>query len=371
MPNLLPPPVGANSQSSRASFASHMSTQALAFVSNSSIGVKVFCLLILVGYLLSFKETTVDYLAVVPGKLLPPNFHVWSLVTHSFIESRFIFLMADWCVVLLYSKLIEPLWGVQECVQFYLVITSLVAIATSFYYYIVFVFTFNEKAIFDVRINGLGGLLGGFVVAIKQIMPDTVILDASFIRLKQDHFPGLLILLSILLYVVGLTSLTYVIMLIFGMFIGWIYLRFFQRHKNGTCGDSSSTFVFASFFPGQIQPFVAIIANTIFNILVQIKICKKPPVRYNVSATGSQSQITITLPLVNAGIENSDAERRRQKALKALKERLKKPGEDVTDQWADRNASESASLIKNEANVTESSNSMEPNQVESAEEQQA
>lgn len=57
--------------------------------------------------------------------------------------------------------------------------------------------------------------------------------------------------------------------------------------------------------------------------------------------------------------------------MKALKERLKKPGEDVTDQWADRNASESASLIKNEANVTEASNSMEPNQVESAEEQQA
>jgi len=76
-------------------------------------------------------------------------------------------------------------------------------------------------------------------------MPDTIILDASFIRLKQDHFPGLLIFVSILLYLVGLTSLTYIIMLVLGMYFSWVYLRFYQRHKNGTCGDSSSTFVFA------------------------------------------------------------------------------------------------------------------------------
>lgn len=64
---------------------------------------------------------------------------------------------------------------------------------------------------------------------------------------------------------------------------------------------------------------------------------------------GSQSQITITLPLVNAGIENSDAERRRQKALKALKERLKKPDEeDVANQWVDRNTTESVPLIESD-----------------------
>lgn len=31
-----------------------------------------------------------------------------------------------------------------------------------------------------------------------------------------------------------------------------------------------------------------------------------------------------------------------------MKERLKKPGEDVADQWADRNSSETAGLIENE-----------------------
>ena len=42
----------------------------------------------------------------------------------------------------------------------------------------------------------------------------------------------------------------------------------------------------------------------------------------------------------------------RQKALKALKERLKKPDdEDVTNQWADRNSNESTSLIQESVEI--------------------
>lgn len=73
--------------------------------------------------------------------------------------------------------------------------------------------------------------------------------------------------------------------------------------------------------------------------------------------------MTITLPLVNAGIENVDAERRRQKALKALKERLKKPDDDdVRAQWdsMDRNgANESIPLIQQQ---TESNSNDQLNQ---------
>ncbi len=93
-----------------------------------------------------------------------------------------------------------------------------------------------------------------------------------------------------------------------------------------------------SFFPSQIQPFVAILSNTIFNLLVKLKICKPLAKRYNISNSNgnSQSHITITIPLVNT--DNSDAERRRIKALKALKERLKKPDDDdVKTSWNDKN----------------------------------
>ena len=76
----------------------------------------------------------------------------------------------------------------------------------------------------------------------------------------------------------------------------------------------------SSFFPSQIQPFFAIISNTIFNLLVKVKICKPPQKRYNVAGmgqggSGSQSHITITLPLMNPSAsslaDNTDAERRR------------------------------------------------------------
>lgn len=267
--------------------------------------------------------------------------------------------------------MLEPLWGALECIKFYFIITILVAVSTAFFYFFAFAFSFQENLLFNISIHGLGGLLGGFSVAIKQIMPDTIIINANFIRIRQDLLPMILILFAALLYLIGFTDLTYLVMLSFGVFIGWIYLRFFQIHKNGTRGDSSSTFVFASFFPSQIQPFVAIVSNTIFNLLVKIKVCKKPPKRYNVNnsntigAGGPQSHVTITLPLVNAGIENSDAERRRQKALKALKERLKKPDdEDVTTQWGvmDRNTTESSTLIQQ--TETNSNNEINSNLIE-------
>lgn len=95
--------------------------------------------------------------------------------------------------------------------------------------------------------HGLGGLLGAFTVAMKQVMPDSILLDFSFLRLKQDNLPLLLILISLIVYLFSLTDLTYVLMISFGVLYGWTYLRFFQKHNNGTRGDSSSTFVFARY----------------------------------------------------------------------------------------------------------------------------
>ncbi len=248
--SLLPPPLQSSTYSrNRFSmiFNSNIFKQSVTFILNSTISVKFFCIFVFIGYLISFKATSIQYLSVVPGKLLPPNFFLWTLITHSFIEVRLFELFADWFIILLYSKMLEPLWGAYECIKFYFIITILVAISTAFFYFFAFALSFEEKLLFNIRIHGLGGLLGGFSVAIKQIMPDTVILNANFIRLRQDHLPMILILFAALLYLIGLTDLIYLVMVFFGAFIGWIYLRFFQMHKNGTRGDSSSTFVFARY----------------------------------------------------------------------------------------------------------------------------
>ena len=213
---------------------------------NSSIIIKSFCVCVLIGYLLSFKNEPMQYLSVIPGKLLPPNFFLWTLVTHSFIEYYFFQLVLDWFIILLYSKMLEPLWGIYECIQFYFITTVIVAFITSFLYFIKYALTFNEALLFNTSIHGLGGLVGGFSVAVKQIMPDTIILNLSFLRLRQDHLPLMLVLFSVLVCFI-LHDFTYWVMVALGILVGWVYLRFFQKHKNGNRGDSSSTFTFARF----------------------------------------------------------------------------------------------------------------------------
>ncbi|NXX49595.1 TM115 protein, partial [Tricholaema leucomelas] len=102
----------------------------------------------------------------------------------------------------------------------------------------------------------------------------------------------------------------------------WVYLRFYQRHSRGR-GDMSDHFAFATFFPEILQPVVGLVANVVHSILVKVKVCRKTVKRYDV---GAPSSITISLP----GTDPQDAERRRQLALKALNERLKR----VEDQSA-------------------------------------
>jgi len=126
-------------------------------------------------------------------------------------------------------------------------------------------------------------------------------------------------------------------MLSFGIIISWTYLRFFQSHQNGTKGDMSASFSFASFFPSIISPIISVFANTIFELLVKIRLCKPFVKKYNVA---SSSNITITIP----GPEAADADRRRQKALKALNDRMKSK-ETTNEAWPELDENHQMSLL--------------------------
>merc|ERR1712223_1827186 len=131
-------------------------------------------------------------------------------------------------------------------------------------------------------------------------------------------------------WAIGLVEGSYCTMFGSGLVISWIYLRFYQMHANGSRGDTADGFAFASFFPNVIHPPVAVFGNTLFSLLVRLKVCKRPIRRYDVSGGGlaggsvhgggGAGSISISLP----GVENHDTERRRQIALKALSDRLSK-----------------------------------------------
>jgi len=59
------------------------------------------------------------------------------------------------------------------------------------------------------------------------------------------------------------------------------------------------------FFPERMQPFVAVLSNSMYALLVSMKVCKKVTKHYEMRA--AQSPVIVTLP----GTDAHDAERRR------------------------------------------------------------
>lgn len=293
----------------------------LAALASTSVVVKSISAVVVLLYLLSFAVDTSYALGVTPGYLFPPNFWVWTLVTHGVVEQHIWGVAANVGTVMACGRLLEPLWGALELLIFFAVVNVLAGLLAGLSYLLTYVATFDLDFLFAVRVHGAAGFLGGVLVALKQTMGDTTVLRVPQVRLKAA--PALVLLLLLLLRLSGLLdNAAPLAAYVYGALSGWVYLRFYQRHSRGR-GDMSDHFAFASFFPEALQPAVGFLAGLVHAALVKIKVCRKMVKRYDV---GAPSSITISLP----GTDPQDAERRRQLALKALNERLKR----VEDQSA-------------------------------------
>lgn len=201
------------------------------------------------------------------------------------------------------------------------------AFVDTFFYLVLYMATVNTDVLFEVHIHGLAGYIAAVSVAVKQMMPDHVVVRLPLLgKMTNRNVPLTVSVLSIILYVAGLLEGTYPTMFTTGVVIGWLYLRFYQRHNNGSRGDMADNFTFAryiffsdrvtwfkfsvnfcfhiSFFPTVLQPPVEICSRGIYNLLVSLRICRKPVRKYDV---GAPTAITISLP----GTDSHDAERRR------------------------------------------------------------
>ncbi|XP_071537028.1 transmembrane protein 115 [Panulirus ornatus] len=289
----------------------------IAIIGNTGLFVKFVCILLIIGYGLSFSERAVEVLSVTPGYLLPPTFWLWTAFTHCFVEVRLWQVCVDLVTLGLCGKLIEPLWGSFEMVLFFLLVNVCVAFISALFYLIIYMCTFNPEVLFSVQINGMAGYIAGLSVAVKQIMPDHVLLHTRtpLGKISNRHVPLCLFLTALLLYLCNLLEGLYTTMIGCGIAVSWVYLRFYQVHSNGTRGDMAETFAFSCFFPTVLQPPIQVVGNSVYSCLVRIKVCRRPVRRYDV---GAPSSITISLP----GMDPHDAERRRQKALRLLSARL-------------------------------------------------
>ena len=218
-----------------------------AVFNESSVVVKSVTLAVIVGYLLTYFESTMTYLTVTPGYVMPPNFKFWTFATHSFFETHIWNVIADIVVITLCGKLLEPMWGALEMLIFFLVVNTGVAVATTFFFITVYLVTKNEEYLFETHIHGLAGYLAGFSVAAKQVMPDSVLLATPFGKMRNSHVPILLFLVAIVMRLVGLIEGPFTVMFGFGMLVSWMYLRFYQKHTKGSRGDLADNFDFARY----------------------------------------------------------------------------------------------------------------------------
>lgn len=294
--------------------------EALSVFTGASTVVKAVSIILAVVYLTSWDPsgTALRVLSVRPGYFWPPHFWLWTAATHCFFEIHFWEVIIDVVTIVMVGKLLEPLWGAIEMLVFFAVVNIGVAILSAFFYYILYMVTFNTELLFDVHIHGLAGYLAGVTVAIKQVMPDHVLYRSPLGKITNRHMSLIAFALTFILWALGMVQGSYCTMFGSGLLVSWIYLRFYQIHANGTRGDFADNFAFHTFFPNVIQPPIALICNAIFSILVKIKICRRPVRKYDIGS--SASSISISLP----GVESHDTERRRQIALKALSERLNK-----------------------------------------------
>ena len=222
----------------------YLKQQFSAALGNSSVVVKFLCVSVVVGYLLSFNSSALNGLAVTPGNILPPNFWYWTLFTYPFIETHIWNVLVDIVIVVLYGKLVEPLWGAKEMLIFFVVVTLVVAVASTLFYLCAFLVLRSPDYLFFTKICGLAGYVGAFSVAVKQTMPDHVLINSPFGKMRNKHIPTCLLVCAIIARLTGIVMDEYPVMVGIGILTSWVYLRFYQKHSNGNKGDMAESFAF-------------------------------------------------------------------------------------------------------------------------------
>eukprot|EP00039_Didymoeca_costata_P025506 m.13642 g.13642 ORF g.13642 m.13642 type:complete len:357 (+) comp4890_c0_seq1:289-1359(+) len=273
-------------------------------------------LLLVALHLITKIEWCYSMLAVNPGIIGPPQMHIWTLATGGFVETNILLLVGDLVALAFAGGMFEPLWGTLEYAKFIVLVNVFTCLGTALTYITLYALRQNLEFLFfpSGGFCGFWGVLAGYLVAFKQAYPQRRF-TVGGLGLALDCRLGPLLFISMLgaMYGIDIMNGSSPLMAAHGALASWIYLRYYQE-KDGQRGDPSEAFTFADFFPAYLQPGVVILSNRVFKLAVFIRLCPKKPLQYDLSAPSS---IKITLP----GASKSDAERRRQIALRDLESR--------------------------------------------------
>ncbi|KAL0243419.1 hypothetical protein I308_105385 [Cryptococcus tetragattii IND107] len=248
------------------------------------------------------------WLLLVPGHSWK---YPWVLLTSAFVELSVVNAVVSAVALPLACRYLERVWGARELVRFCCVtIVGSNIIAFGFSWLVWFVLG-SEDALYGLPYHGMTGLQVGFLVAFTQLIPEHQVQLLGKIKLRVKSLPGIHLLISnILVILLGPSPF---ILIQFGFFVAWVYLRFFKPLPDGGLyrGDRSETFAFQYWFPPVVRPYISVVANHVYALATRVHL---------VQAWDESANEYSLLP--GPGGARAEAERRRALALKALDARL-------------------------------------------------
>ncbi|RKP36612.1 eukaryotic integral membrane protein-domain-containing protein [Dimargaris cristalligena] len=246
-----------------------------------------------------------SYIILYPGLFLT---RPWTLFLTSWVDTNLILILERLIVMTFVGTYLEKRWGWLEFVKF-IFIVNIASTATAFLVYVmIYAGSQSIAYLYATRIHGLICLMSGFTVALKESIPEhkvSIYHRALSFRVKYLTLAYLAIVFILALLLRSYPPLT---LAVAGVYASWLYLRFYKDH-NGTQGDYSDAFAFATFFPDPVQPPVALVSDWVFRFFVAIKLVKPLPA-YNPYALESAISPQPSEPIL--GMESmNDSERRK------------------------------------------------------------
>lgn len=155
--------------------------QSLLFIktSNNNSGQfnRVLCVAVLIGYLISWSSIAYDGLVSKPGTVLPPRFHIWTMFSAPLVENHLLVVLFNVLFILTLGKVVAPLWGDVESIIYFAVINFSTIVVCSLFYLILYILRGDLHYLYFVRLHGLTSYIVALSVAIKQVMPEQVVVQ--------------------------------------------------------------------------------------------------------------------------------------------------------------------------------------------------
>lgn len=264
--------------------------------------------LVIVYVISQLVPPTIDYLALIPGKTVP---FAWNLLTAGYLEQSIFGLILNIAGLLFSGKLLEPVWGSREFLKFIAAVNFSTSVSIFITAILLFYITGRDDFLYT-PLSGFHGVLSGFLVGVKQIMPEQEITAFHVFKLQAKWLPSLMVMVSIVVSILTTESMLYLPFVIFGTYWSWLYLRYFQRNpETNLKGHLNDDFAFSTFFPAFLRTIIDAFAS----------ICQKIFCGNSRSSSDEQDSYVsggISLP----ASDPIEASRRRQRGARALEERL-------------------------------------------------